>query len=418
MMFSLTELKNINSTQLLLQISPANQERAWHEASQHTLALARYNAYLNRVCLYTFINWLSEWLDVTPQVWPKEDYLPTIWEVVNGTAIQLGQTRLVLIPSETTDLEELCVPQEWVDIPNWAADYYLAVQVDLDGDEDECFLKVCGFITHRQLKNSGRYNLSDRTYILAAEELIADLTVMQVTLGLQMQAEIPSLPTLSEAEAKKLLQQLGDASVYSPRLRLDVPFEKWAALLAEDKWRIELYNRRLGRSITTPTTAPANNSIKWFEQIFEAGWQSLDILLNTEPENLAFRSRKHTSAIKEVREVSVEGIKLIDLGMQLGNKSVALLVGLTRESEQKIGVRVQLHPARGETYLPPDIKLALLSESGSSLQEYKSRSKDNYIQLKRFSCPTEKGFKIQVSANGFSITEDFAISSLVPTSHE
>jgi len=29
------------------------------------------------------------------------------------------------------------VPQEWVDIPEWAADYYLAVQVNPDsGDPD------------------------------------------------------------------------------------------------------------------------------------------------------------------------------------------------------------------------------------------------------------------------------------------
>ena len=35
----------------------------------------------------------------------------------------------MLIPSEAIDDSELEVPQEWVDIPSWAADYYLAVQI-------------------------------------------------------------------------------------------------------------------------------------------------------------------------------------------------------------------------------------------------------------------------------------------------
>ena len=39
-------------------------------------------------------------------------------------------------------------------------------------------------------------------------------------------------------------------------------------------------------------------------------------------------------------------------GMQLGNQSVALLIGLTPEAEQKVGIHVQLHPAGSKTYLP------------------------------------------------------------------
>ncbi|TAG39467.1 MAG: DUF1822 family protein, partial [Oscillatoriales cyanobacterium] len=68
-----------------------------------------------------------------------------MWEVVNGTAFQIGETRLILIPSDETELEEFCVPQEWVDIPNWSADYYLPVQVNLDGDDGECWIELCGF---------------------------------------------------------------------------------------------------------------------------------------------------------------------------------------------------------------------------------------------------------------------------------
>jgi hypothetical protein len=79
---------------------------------------------------------------------------------------------------------------------------------------------------------------------------------------------------------------------------------------------------------------------------------------------------------------------------------------------------VQLHPASGQTYLPPNIKLALLSSSGATLQELKSRSQDNFIQLKRFTCPIGKNFRIQVAINDFSLTEDFLIEPLALDSHE
>lgn len=413
------ELETASGNQLWLNISSAEKNIAWEQAQSHSHKLARYNAYLNHLSLHTFLNWLKDWLAEEslpqPSICNGEDSLPSIWEVVNGAPIEVGERRIVLIPSETMDLEELCVPQEWVDIPSFAADYYLAVQVNLEADEDECFLGVCGFTTHRQLKNFGSYNSTERTYVMSAENLTANLSVMLVTLGLSVKEEISELPSLSEAEAQKLLQLLGDASIYFPRLRVDVSFEKWAALLDNDEWRIQLYHRRIGRLVVATTTTSANNLSNWFQNMFHGGWQSLNAVLNTELGNLNFAFRQREFA---VREVSVGGIKVIDLGLQLGNQSVALLVGLTQEDEQKVGIRVQLHPASGQTYLPPNIKLALLSSSGATLQELKSRSQDNFIQLKRFTCPIGKNFRIQVAINDFSLTEDFLIEPLALDSHE
>ncbi|QDL07384.1 hypothetical protein DP113_05190 [Brasilonema octagenarum UFV-E1] len=409
-MFSFNELKIASSNQLWLNISSTDKKKAWEQAQSHSNTLARYNAYLNHLSLYIFFNWLTEWLAeesvAKPSIFPSEDSLPSIWEVVNAAAITLGEKRIVLIPSETIDLEELCVPQEWVDIPSFAGDYYLAVQVNLEANEDECFLGVLGFTTHRLLKNFGRYNANERTYVLAAKNLTENLSVMLMTLGLPVQEEIPELFTVSEAEAHKLLQLLGNSSIYFPRLRVDVPFEQWAALLDNDEWRTQLYHRRIGGLAIAKNTASVNNLSNWFQNIFETGWQSLNTILNTESENLAFAFRQRELT---VGGVSVEGVKLIDLGIQLGNHSVALLVGLTQEDEQKVGIRVQLHPSHGQTYLPPNIKLALLSSSGATLQEFQSRTQDNLIQLKRFTCPKGKTFKIQVAIDNFNITEDFVV---------
>jgi Protein of unknown function (DUF1822) len=144
---------------------------------------------------------------------------------------------------------------------------------------------------------------------------------------------------------------------------------------------------------------------QWLENIFESGWQSIETILGSEQQNLAFslRSNSHSS------ESSIKRAKLIDFGLQLGNQSLALLVAITPEIEEKVGILVQVHPMEGETYLPPNLKLSMLSESGEILQEVESRSMDNYIQLKRFrGLPGEK-FAIKLTFGEQSVTEDFVI---------
>ncbi|MEH2195437.1 MAG: DUF1822 family protein [Nostoc sp.] len=403
------------NNQLFFQIPTSIQQQAWKDAQRHSHKIAQYSAYLNRVCLYTFLGWLNDQLSdealSKPSIYPSEDGLRSILEVVNGAAIEIGSRRIILIPYENIDSESLRVPQEWIDIPAFVGDYYLAVQVDLEANADECTLTVQGFTTHRQVKQLSKYEPCDRTYILPTDHLITNLTVMQVTLGIQMRAEVPELPFLSNIEAENLLELLGDASIYSPRLRVDIPFAQWAALLENDEWRQQLYHRRIGRFVTK-NIAKGNNLSQWLQNTFDNGWQSLNTLFNQESGKLVYTFRHYEVAAKGI---SVDGIKLIDLGMQLSHRSVALLVGLTPEADGKVAVRVQLHPAKGQTYLPPNIKLALISQSESILQEIQSRIQDNFIQLKRFICSPGKIFKIQVAIDEFSLTEEFLIEPIAFT---
>lgn len=147
------------------------------------------------------------------------------------------------------------------------------------------------------------------------------------------------------------------------------------------------------------------NLSQWFEDIFAAGWQSLVSILGTQPENLAFTFRSSSS----VNKTSIRRAKLINLGLNLGNKSVALLAAISQEAAQEVGILIQVHPVEGETYLPSNLKLSLLSQSGGILQEVESRSQDNYIQLKRFRGMPGEGFKIQVACGNVTMTETFVI---------
>ncbi|NJL10084.1 MAG: DUF1822 family protein [Calothrix sp. SM1_7_51] len=220
------EKKSLAEENLWLNISRPELKKAYSQTQNYSNTLARYNAYLNSICLQTFLSWLQGWLIEESQLQSSicdRDTLPSLWEVVNGTAIQIVDSRIILIPCETMDIEELRVPQEWVDIPSFVGDYYIAVQLNLEADANDCWMGVKGFATHKQLKNFGQYNWRERDYILPAESLTKNLMVMLITQGLQMQEQIPALPTLSEDDARKLLEKLASPCIYSPRLQVDIP---------------------------------------------------------------------------------------------------------------------------------------------------------------------------------------------------
>ena len=139
---------------------------------------------------------------------------------------------------------------------------------------------------------------------------------------------------------------------------------------------------------------------QWLQNVFDETWQTIDSLINPEA-NLEYGLRNPDEEIKRA--------KLINLGVQLGNQNVALLVNIKGETEGKLAVSIQLHPGGETRHLPPNLKLILLSKAGKVLQEVQSRTQDDYIQLKSFKGEKGKRFQIQVSWGSLSITENFEL---------
>lgn len=416
-MFKLLELSTTYPDQVWLNISEKQQQQAWQRSQNHANAMTCCNAYLNELCLTAFIPWLEGWCQEGQESNKptristfSESYLPSLWEFINGTIINFGDIRLALIPTDSTDLDEVCVPQEWVDITSWRADYYLAVQINLN-NPDTSWMRLWGYISYQNLQQNGIYEESDRAYYISGQHLTPDLTLMllQPEPVFPNNLQVESIPSLTQETAERLLAQLSQSSVSAPRLA--VPYDQWAAFVTNEQWRQDLYERRLRQfKIVAEPDPPRINLGQWWENIFESGWQSLDAFLSRDSVQVAVSFRHRRSQRNEERHVYVEGIKLIDLGIELNNQSVALLVGLARETEERVSVRVQLYPVGETTILPPNIRVALLSQSGAILQEYQARIHDNLIQLKRFTCPVGKQFSIRVALGEFSITEDFAIA--------
>lgn len=222
----------------------------------YSTAGACQRALINQMCLDTFLDWLRKDISPNARVFPNTAALPSFWEVVNGAAITVENLRCVLIPTLALDGDELSVPQEWVDIPEFVSDYYLAVQVN----PDDGWMRVLGYATHLQLKTMGVYNSGDRTYSLESENLIQDLNVLWVARRFYPQeclrADVSPLPALPKEQADNLLQRLGNPDVIFPRL--EVPFAFWGALVAHGAWRHSLYEMRQG-------IAQQNSILEWLQ---------------------------------------------------------------------------------------------------------------------------------------------------------
>ncbi|MFE1746975.1 DUF1822 family protein [Coleofasciculus sp. H7-2] len=175
---------------------------------------------------------------------------------------------------------------------------------------------------------------------------------------------------------------------------------------------------RLQQLMHPATVAPASslnrsfsrtqaNLSQWFNNVFEAGWQTVETLL-TPASNLAFSFRGDVVAPSlEQPEAAVRKAKLIDLGIEIADLSVALVVEINPESEEKTNILLQVHPTGSQTYLPPSLKLIVLND-GSNFLEAESRNADDYIQLEFSGSPGEQ-FSVRVALGNASIQEDFVI---------
>jgi hypothetical protein len=167
---------------------------------------------------------------------------------------------------------------------------------------------------------------------------------------------------------------------------------------------------RIAQLKVSPVEALVNLS-QWFIGQVDAGWQtveSLRDLLQSRPA-YAFRGSVTTEDLLPQQQQPVtKRAKLIDLGIQLANQPLMLIVEISPETEAKTRIRLQLHPTGNQTYLPEGVRLTVLDDSGEVFLEAQSRSADNYIQL-QFRGELEEKFSVAISLGDISIREHFMI---------
>jgi hypothetical protein len=455
---SLQTLNKIYSEHIWLEISEEDLTTAEPSPREYSNETGRHYAFINRLCLHVFLRWMEEHLELETKLKIRAN-LPNIWEVVNGVAIALEKKRLVLIPSDAIAIQDLVVPQEWVDIPSWTADYYLPIQVDLE----HRYLHIWGFISRRTLTEKADYDPIYRTYYVESDRIITNLDLLWAACQLcsDEKGEVAPLPILSECEAKNAIAQLSQPSPYSPRL--EMKFEQWGALLNESRWLQELYQQRVKASRIVKLS-------QWFEGIVEAGWQTFEELLSPKTLAPAYRSLRVRGikldtpeeierAIRQLyasqneiayhpspnENLDVEALvhllrktedeslrwkaaeylwaiapnhpdaairKVMDLGVQLMGHPVALMIAVLSKPNGQVAILLRAYPLRSQSKLPSGLQLIGLYENGNPIPGLeaiaRSEPQDDYISL-YFCADGGDRFGVRLTLENTSITEQFVV---------
>ncbi|WP_421654743.1 DUF1822 family protein [Leptothermofonsia sp. ETS-13] len=137
---------------------------------------------------------------------------------------------------------------------------------------------------------------------------------------------------------------------------------------------------------TAPAPSPRINLSQWFEGVIEAGWQTVDWLLNQPELAPAYAFRGEEAVAFGDLETGIRRLKLLHLGGQPGIMSVVLIVTIQPNpstTPPQTNILLQVHPI-SQPQLPSGVQLIVLDDSGTVFLEAESRDTDNYIQL-RFS---------------------------------
>jgi hypothetical protein len=469
-MNNLTVLNNLNLNQLGLPITPEIKQEAWKKAQATSNNRSRHRAYLNLLAIACFLSWLEEMLESHgAKSWELEDNL-TVWEFVNGGAIELENCRLVLIPHDDEDFEEMSLPEEWLSIPNWVGNYYGAAQVNVD----ENWVRFWGYISYQDLINYAQtqelnkctnyqFNCVDVPAYLLEEDInmfLLDYEYVELTAP-----EINPLPLLSAAEKKAIISQI--TTNLSPRLWL--PFGQWASLMASPVTRKELYQRRQPVKLRTWLTQN-------LQGVLQQGWEAMETLTAeyllpslapsaplalrslSAPQSLSILKEDNENEYLQTEAIAVLGAlspdsnllaeaiallsnivetnlneeirwnaalslrllaplhpcsgkwrgKLVNLGMELVNAQLALVMGILPKGDEQTSIFLRVYPTNKQGKLPEGLCLQIVDETGAVFKEIVSGREDNLIQYKFWGNLGEQ-FQVRLGLNDLWLNENFLV---------
>ncbi|MDB9373079.1 DUF1822 family protein [Nodularia sphaerocarpa] len=145
------------------------------------------------------------------------------------------------------------------------------------------------------------------------------------------------------------------------------------------------------------------NLKRWFENIFESGWSTIESIFLTEP---AWQFRSAESGFQNY----VERAKLIDLGITANKASVGIVVKVSRDESNfdEMKIIVELQPTNGQDYLPSSLHVMILDEEATAVMEAKAKNDNKKISLE-FNAIVGDNFSVKIALEDISVIENFVI---------
>ena len=250
----------------------------------------------------------------------------------------------------------------------------------------DIYLQCLGFETN--LENSDSWNPAMQSLMDVADLVVKDRGKLECRPVLP-NAEIVSIPSEISYQrigyiAVKLNESLREATVLG-----------FVEKVTNTKLALNQLQSLQKLPIQLNKISPLVKLSKWFDNVFELGWQAVEtILSNQELEpDFSFRSTPKVSRCKE--------IELESLG-----QSLVLLVEITAESEEEINICVEVHPSKDENYLPSNIELSILDENEESVMNICGQSENKTIQLE-FVAETDDRFAVKIALENTIVLENF-----------
>ncbi|MFL9449596.1 DUF1822 family protein [Tolypothrix bouteillei VB521301_2] len=441
-----------NSNQLLslgtledevIYLEPEHFDRAVEISNKVATEQKRWQVYLNVLALCSFEEWLQGAAsDLSIQL----DYysvlrFPFANELTALSYLKVGEFDICLIVTENLTDEVVILPSTSIDSPEFATHFYVIIEIL---EEQESAI-IRGLLRYDKLLNYQRssdwvksqdsYKIplflfdSEPNHLLSALRLLSPSAILQKKSRVQISKKIIQIQQKVKNSQLVVFQQKVTRLSYWIQNIFDADWQIIEELLdAKVLQRIivwQLSSRSDSRSredemaelinqITSSTNKfqqqKAAKRLGAISQGNDSAIQALINLIQTtqDDETLWLAVESLWQIAPGNPAAGVRRVQLIDLGMQVAGQTVALAVAIIQKLNQQFGVLLQVYPTHDEPYLPANLKLILLDDSGQVLHEVLARESDSYIQLKLNGQQGEQ-FNVRVAIGEASVTEYFEI---------
>ncbi len=139
------------------------------------------------------------------------------------------------------------------------------------------------------------------------------------------------------------------------------------------------------------------NLSQWLQNIFDASWLSVSEVLAPKEPALAFRYKS-----------KVTRAKLVKLAISQLCQVVVLVITLTPKPSKEIHIKMQVHPADEQAYLPENLIVKVLDQERTIIMSAHAKTANTHITLE-LSAQVGERFSVRLELGDTDITEAFIV---------